>query len=297
VTRHLPALSLLAALALGCAAPVPRVSRGETLATGDTLFDDFFNAVRDVRTEALAAQADELASHAGLIKALGLEPKTSPSSAVGESGLRARRLQDKGVLLHLEIAPDAKLMMVRAKYDPGAEGEALFKAMEEAAKTSLDMRRRLVSVALRAAELERRRVTLRTQASATFRDAPQSKRDEITFELDAAQPVLTDAGERASNAAGSAARFVVELAQAVETGAGSAVVDTKLAKGAKKPPAAPVAAAPPPPVVVAAAAPPKAAPAPAKPAAPRAAPAPAPAKPAAAPAKKKPKGGGDDFEP
>jgi len=308
VTRRLPALTLLAALATaglaaGCAAPISRVSRGETLATGDTLFDDFFIAVRDVRTEALAAQADELASHAGLIKALGLEPKTSPASAVGESGLRAKRLQDKGVLLHLEIAPDAKLMTVKAKFDPGAEGEALFKAMEEAAKSSLDMRRRLVGVALRAGELERRRVTLRTQASATFRDASASKREEIIFELDAAQPVLTDAGERSSNAAGAAARFVVELAQAVETGAGTAVVETKLAKGARKPPAAPIASTPTPPVVVAAATPtprpaPAAAPArpaPAKPAPAATKPAAAPAKPA--PAKKKPKGGGDDFEP
>ena len=287
------ALSALAlALAVGgCAAPIPHVARGETLATGDSLFDDFFVAVRDVRTEALAAQADEQASHAGLVKALGLTAKTLPSAAVDESGLRARRLADKGVLLHLEISPDAKLLTVKAKWDPGADGDALFKAMEDAAKSSLDMRRRLASVALRASELERRRVTLRTQASATFRDAAGSKRDEIVFELDAAQPVLTDAGERAANAAGAASRFVVELAQAVETGAVAAIENSKLAKGAKRPAGQPLAPQAP---VVAAAAATRPAPAPTKPAAAPTRPA-APSAPAT-PAKRKPKGG-DDFEP
>lgn len=301
VTCRRSARPLLAAFALalalvsslgGCAAAIPHVARGETLATGDALFDDFFVAVRDVRTEALAAQADEEASHARFITALGLTAKTPPSSAVDETGLRAHKLSDKGVLLHLEITPDARLLTVRGKWDPGADGDALFKAVEEAAKSSLDMRRRLATVALHAAELERRRVALRTQASATFRDASQSKRDEIVLELDAAQPVLADAGERASNAAGAAARFVVELTQAVETGAVAALENGKLAKGGKKPAPQP---APSPPVIVAAAASPKPAPAPAKPVAAPARPA-APSAGAPAPAKKKPKGV-DDFEP
>ena len=287
--RFLPLLPLVVALATGlggCAAPVAHVTRGEAVATGDASFDDFFTAVREARTEALAAEADEQASHATLIKTLGLEPKTATTAVVDESGLRAHKLQEKGVLLHLEIAPDARLVMVKAKWDPGPDGEALFKAVEGAAKASLEMRRRLAAVVLRAAELERRRVALRGQAPATFRERPQAKRDEIIFELDAAQAVLAEVGEKAANAAGAASRFVVELAQAVETGAGPG--DAKLAKGMKRP-AAPSFA----PAVVASA--------PTAPASrPASAPAPAAAKPAPAPApatpSKKPKGG-DDFEP
>ena len=280
--------------ASGCAAPVAHVTRGETLATGDAAFDDFFTAVREARTEALAAQADEQALHAALIKALGLEPKTATSAVVDESGVRAKRFQEKGLLLHLEIAPEARLVIVRAKWDPGPDGEALLKAVEGAAKASLDMRRRLAAVAGRAVELERRRVELRGQAPATFRDGPQAKRDEIVFELDAAHGVLADVGDRAGNAAGAAARFVVELAQAVETGAGAA--DARLAKGGKRPGApSPAAVFSLPATAPATASRP--APAAARPAA--ASPAPAAARPApAAPAPgKKSKGGGDDFEP
>ena len=44
------------------------------------------------------------------------------------------------------------------------------------------------------------------------------KRDEVLAELDASKAVLADAGDAASRSAGAAARFVVELVQAVETG-------------------------------------------------------------------------------
>lgn len=284
---------LALALAVGCATPVPRVARGEAMTTGNTTFDDFFVAVRQVRSEALAAAADEDATHAGLVKALGLEPKTKRGLAVDESGLRSKRFMEKGVLLHLEIAPEARMLTARGKVDLGPDGEGLIKSMEEAAKTALEMRKRFASVAARAAELEKRRVDLRGQAQAAFREDPQAKRDEVIAELDAAQAVLADALEKANVSAGSAARFVVELAQAVETGAAEALANPK-GKGKKPifaPAPTPVAVVPAPAHVAAApaSAPPKpAASPPPKPAA-------APAKPAA-PAKKKPKGG-DDFDP
>ncbi|MFT3766721.1 MAG: hypothetical protein QM820_14585 [Minicystis sp.] len=301
VARRLLAAAIALTLAAGCAAPVPYVVRGEALTTGNTTYDDFFVAVRQVRSEALAAATDEDAAHAGLVKALGLEATTRRALAVDESALRAKRLSEKGVLLHLELTPDAHLLTARGKVDIGPDGEALLRSMEEAARAGLEMRKRFAAVAARAAELEKRRVDLRAKAPADFRDGPQAKRDELVTELDAAQGVLADALEKANRAAGASARFAVELAQAVETGAEEAA---RPGKGGRKPavtlqpvtPAPPAVASSPSPAPApapAAAAPPKAA-AP-KPAA--AAPKPAaPTAPAAAPAKKKPKGG-DDFEP
>ncbi len=68
--------------------------------------------------------------------------------------------------------------------------------------------------------LEKKRADLRAKADKVFWKEPLEKRDEIEDELDAAKTVLADAGDAATRAAGSASRFVVDLAQAVETGAG-----------------------------------------------------------------------------
>ncbi len=283
------AAGLALGLATGCAAAgTAHIAHGEALTTGNTPYDEFFAALRDVWNEAEAAQGDEETSHAALLKALGLQPMTAAAQVLDESAARAHKLQDKGVLLHLEITPDPRL--VRSKADAG--DDALLKAFEEAARASLEMRKRLASLAARASALDKRRVDLRAQAPDTFRADGQAKLDEVIRELEAAQGVLDNAAAKANHAAGAASRFVVELAQALETGAGEA--SFKLAKGAKRP--AFSVAAPPPVAVAAAPAAPAPAPAP-KPAAPAPKPAAAPApKPAAPPPPKKPKGG-DDFEP
>ena len=267
------AASLLVALTGACSTPSAHVARGEAFATGNTTFDDFFTAVRDVRTDAQAAPGDAEGAPAALLKGLGLESK-APSKALEEAGQRAKKLQDKGILLHLEIAPEPKLMSTRSRADLGPDGETLLKATEGAARAALDLRKRLATIAARAADLEKRRADLHDQAATAFRDEKPAKRDEILAELDASKAVLADAGDGASHAAGAASRFVVELVQAVETGGGTGTTVAEPAKPGrgKKGGFVPKATGP-------------------RPAAPAGAPAAAPAAP-----KKKPKGG-DDFEP
>ena len=51
--RFLAAAAAALALSLGCAVPVSLVSRGEAFVTGNTTYDDFFVAVRQVRSEAV----------------------------------------------------------------------------------------------------------------------------------------------------------------------------------------------------------------------------------------------------
>jgi hypothetical protein len=251
------------------------MAKGEAYTTGNSTFDDFFTAVREVRGEALSAPDDAEAAHGSLLRALGLDAKAATAKALEEAGARAHKLQEKGVLLHLEIAPEPKLLASRGKVDVGADGEALLKAVEGSVKSSLDMRKRLAGVAARAVELEKRRADLVDQAATAFKDDPQSKRKEVMAELDACKVVLADAGDGAGRAAGAASRFVVDLVQAVETGGASVeALAGKPGKGKK----GAVAAAPrggggPAPRAAAAAA---------------TSPAPAP--------KKKAKGG-DDFEP
>jgi hypothetical protein len=284
VTARLLSASLLLALA-ACARPVAHVAQGEAVTTGQNSFDDFFLAVREVRAEALAAANDEEGSHGVLYTTLGLGGDAKALAAIDESGKRAKKLVDKGVLVHLDVAPSARLITARGKTPLDADGEALLRAWEGSARASLEMRKRFVTVAARAAELEKRRADLKNEVPTAFGDA--GKRDAVLLELDAAKDVLASAQDKATSAAGAAARFVVDLAQAVETGA----ADVKPVKGKK--PVFTVQPVSPPPAAVAAA-PAK----PAAPAAPAAKPAaPKPAAPAAAPPPKKKAKGGDDFEP
>jgi hypothetical protein len=281
---------LAAALAAGCAAPMAHVEQGVAYTTGNAAFDEFFAAVKDVRTDAMAGPGDD--PYAALISALGLEPKSPVGLAIDEAGARAKKFTDRGVLLHLEFAPEVRVLALKGKGELGLDVEALIKALEDAVKTSLETRRRFATLATRAAELEKKRVDLRAQALVAFRDDKQAKRDEVIAELDASQKVLAGAGEAASKVAGAASRFVVELAQSVETGAGAMLEPSKLAHGKR---VAPIAAAPipvAPPVTGAA---PVAAAQPAVKAGPAKG-APPPANAAPPPPKKKAKGG-DDFEP
>jgi hypothetical protein len=261
-------LLALVGLSAACSPPPSHVAQGESFSTGNATFDDFFSAVREVRTQALSARDDAEGAHAGLVTALGIEAKAKTSLTLDEAGARAKKLQEKGVLLHLEIAPEPKFVTVHGKADVGPENEALLKAMEGAVRSSLETRKRLASVAAHAAELEKRRAELRDQAPTAFHEEKQPKRDEIIAELDASKAVLADAGEGASRAAGAASRFVVELVQVVETGGGVTPEVPRPAGPRKKGQPGPRVASP------AAKGPPVAAPAPAK--------------------KKK---GGDDFEP
>ncbi len=290
---RLAVLLVASTLSASCSPTLAHVAQGEVYSTGNAPFDEFFLGVRDVRADALAAHADEDSINTGLIKALGIEDKAVSTTALEETALRAKKLQEKGVLLHLEIAPEAKLFAVRGKAELGPDGEALLKAAEAAARSSLEIRKRLAFAVARAAELEKKRVELRAQAPVTFRDEKQGKRDEIIGELDASKTVLADAAESANRSAGVASRFVVELMEAIETGAGAMLEPGKLARGKKSavnlppPPAKPCA-----PVheAVAAAEPHF------KPRAPASNPAGASGAPAPPPPPKKPKGG-DDFEP
>src|SRR5262249_11875904 len=121
-----------ALLGAGCGTPPAKIAQGIALTTGNTTYDDFFTAVRGVRGEALTAESAELASHAGLIKALGLEANAKPPLVIDEAGVRAKKFQERGVMLHLEIAPEPRIVEIKGKVEIGSDNEALIKSMEDA---------------------------------------------------------------------------------------------------------------------------------------------------------------------
>ncbi|HEY4122592.1 MAG TPA: hypothetical protein VGM56_32230 [Byssovorax sp.] len=281
------ALGLAALVSLGCLHSSSHVERGEPFSTGVQKYDDFFKEVIALQNASKQADDEEVEGRSDLVAALGLPAKTDLAVAVGETRTRAQKMKAYGVLMHLELTPDVKLVTSRGKtadeFPP-----ALAQGISESTRKSLDLARRLDEASARAQDLEKARVKLRTDAPDAFRALTQVQRDEIVHELDASADVLVGVQDEAKRHAGRASEFVVGVVTAVETGAAGA--------------AALYATPPPPPAVAVASA---------RAAAPHKAPTkwttklatkPTPAKPPAKPpttapaTKKKPKGG-DDFEP
>jgi hypothetical protein len=217
----LVALAVASAALLSCFSTTSHLQRGEAYATGNPKYDDFFKEVIALRADAERAPAEEVGARADLVTALGLESKTEIGVTVSETRERAKKLRDYGVMLHLELTPDVKLVTAKGKQvdDPPP---ALVSGVVESTRKSLDLTRHLDDVMRQAQDLEKKRIQLRGESQDMFRALPQVKRDEIASELDSAQEVLTGIGETAKKSAGRASEFVVGVVQAVETGAAAA---------------------------------------------------------------------------
>ncbi len=182
---------------------------------------------------------------------LGLEPKAPAALAVGEAEARAKKLREAGVVFHVDLVPDGKVVTAKARGVVNLEADDLAKAAEASTKSAIALSQRLGAVSARA-ELEKIRADLRAQAPATFRGEPQARREEITLELDASAAVLTEASDAGERWGGVAAKFALDLARALEASSAAGASDGPPGKpskgeGAKPPPPVVVATRPPPP--------------------------------------------------
>jgi hypothetical protein len=222
---------MVAALAIGVAACGPsaaqtHVERGEPLVTGVAAYDNFFREVAEVKAEADKAGADLGDASKPLAEAIGAQSSTTPAPDYVRA--EAKKLQMSGTLLHLDLLPEAKVV-TSAK--PDAPTEKLLAAAETTAKGSLSVARRAGEVLLRIADLERRRADLVTTAKASFPN--DGKRAEITRELAGSADALKAAREAAEKNGGAASKLALDLAMALETGAGSGAVAAAKKPGTK----------------------------------------------------------------
>jgi hypothetical protein len=231
---RLAALAALgpAAFSAGCVSETStRVEQGQPVSTGDATYDAFFKQVDELRAEATKAEKDVAEARAALLKALELPAETGSDATIKAAGERAKKLKDGGVLLHLELTPEAKLISTRSKgIDPWSE--TLIKAVEDSAKGTLSLVQRLRAIDGRSLELQTKRRELRAKTKEVFGD----RAEEIERELDATEQTIATAGDLGAKQAGSASYFVLGLASAVETGARGAQPATRVATGRGKPP-------------------------------------------------------------
>jgi hypothetical protein len=208
-------LSLALSIALS-AATSTHVERGETVTTGVAAYDTFFREVAEVKGEADKAGSDLNDAARPLNDAIGPQNKAAPAEAVRAE---AKKLQLSGTLLHLDLLPEAKLV---TSGKPEASSEKLLAAAEQSAKGSIAVARRADELLIRIADLERRLTDLTATAKSSFPD--EGKRNDIARELKGAGAVLAAARKTGEQHGGAASKLVLDLAMALETGAGPGAV-------------------------------------------------------------------------
>jgi hypothetical protein len=235
------ALGLFLALAAaggaaGCAHATTKVEQGLLVTTGNATYDDFFRSVHDLGEEAQKGGTDLADARQKLAAALAAGSTGDADAAVAAVEQRAKALRDQGVLLHLELLPEAKVVAVKSKGTFDAGGETSVKAIEDFARSALALMARMGSMRERAAVLEKTRVDLLAQSASAFKGDAQIKHDELDQELTAAGGVLTKTSDVGASAAGGASSLLVRLMRAVETGAPPSAAALAEAKGKGKKP-------------------------------------------------------------
>lgn len=212
-----------------------QVAQGELYRSGDSEYDAFFREVHDVQSEAESGSEGEPA-HAPLRDALGLKKSASSTKALDETQKRVTELKEGGLLLHLQITPEPKLVRVQEKQRGPIDDEleALFEAVEQAASDSLEDAESLRALRKRTTELEKKRAKL-VKSGEPDKGKLEVSTKQLQAELEASEAVLANAASTFSAQAGDAAWFVVELARAVESGGADAKPPPPPAPKPKKP--------------------------------------------------------------
>jgi hypothetical protein len=212
--------ALLVALCLAtlpaCSAYVTRIDHGGSYASGTSDFDELFDA-----TGALEGRVGELAAARQaavekLAKALGASAEGDTSDVLLALGGRAKKLQAAGVLLHLTLTPEPKVLASGGEAPPEGADQAALEAVETAGKEAIPLFVKGYELAAEVRALRGKREALASRVGASFPD--ESKRQEVVAELGAAEKVLAERQKGAEYEAGQAAALLVGMARVLETG-------------------------------------------------------------------------------
>lgn len=214
----------LGVAACGGAPPPTRIEQGQAVTTGAASYDELFQKVLDVRERASRAEREREKVTEPLRSALGLAGASDLEATIAAARARAGELKGKGLLLHLQLTPEVKLLVVKQGGTKEEAPEPFVKAVEEAVRGSIEVSRRLGELADRTAQVEKQRETLSTSVQRDF-EREGKKAAELVRELDASKRVLEEARIAGEIEAGEASRLVLELASAIETGAVGAKVE------------------------------------------------------------------------
>ncbi len=224
---------LLTALATsGCVAAEPgrsRIATGDTYASGEQKFDDFFTDVSNLRFRADEANGDKLLREK-IAKSVGLKDGALRDETIAGARTRSEELKKNGGKFFVVVAAQPKLILKNGA-EESKDAATFAKTIEDVIRDGIELSDNLDGMAKEALALEQRAASLKEDAAQLQGD----KRAEVEREIDGSIEVLQRSRLRAEGEAGRALRYVVLLASAVDSGAAAELLALQVDTTAKKP--------------------------------------------------------------
>jgi hypothetical protein len=222
-------------LALGCVTQLgpsevagTKLAQGEEFVTGNSKYDEFFASTRNLLSRTNGLQSPVL--HRPVAGMLELKDKNDQAATFAAAKERVGKLKEKGSSVFAVLVPEPKLVHKLDGSDRTAP--ALMNGFENALREGISRARQFEAIAREVDVLDATLTSLEGETGSSFDDV--ELRASVDRELEAARILLGEARLRADAESGRALRFVVGLAEAVDTGSAEKLASSE----------APVAAAP-----------------------------------------------------
>ncbi|MBI4950391.1 MAG: hypothetical protein HY908_00010 [Myxococcales bacterium] len=243
----------LAAPLAACAAKHSKLEDGQSVTTGKKSYDGYFAKVAALRDKVKSLESDSVRE--ALLAAVDVKKEASLAELMATTSQRAVHARDYGLLMGLRLSQKPKVVTVRGEMAIDPKDQRLLAAVEESATRTLERYREYSELLTEASELSAEVQELTDGVGKLPNEDPD--RDLLRAELAGAERLLDDSQRKLQKEARSLARFALELAIAVDTGADAAQSERCDAllkddgkpgkKPPKKPPVGPVGPVPPPP--------------------------------------------------
>lgn len=215
------ALFLVALLATGCigifGSTQSQLEQGESVETGRRSFDEYFEAVAELRDEVDSLDDDLFELREPMVEVLETDVEISLPALLDETRRRAGKFRDFGVTLNLRLTPNPKLVRAHGELEPDDKQLSLLAAVEQSADRGMKTFRQYSGLLERAVGLEAKRSELAEQIDRLPDNF--AKRELVETEIVAAGRVLRQIESKLTKDTRTIAHFLLGLAAAVDTGA------------------------------------------------------------------------------
>jgi len=208
----------VALLTTACAASNQSLlEQGESVDTGRRSFDEYFEAVAELRDEVDGLDEELFELREPMIEVLETDVEISLPALLDETRRRAGKFRDFGVTLNLRLTPNPKLVRAHGELEPDDKQLSLLAAVEESAHRGMKAFRQYSELLERAVGLEAKRSELAEQIDRL----PEhfAKRDLVETEIVGAGRVLRQIETKLTKDTRTISHFMLGLAAAVDTGA------------------------------------------------------------------------------
>lgn len=210
----------LASGATGCLGGAgSQLERGESVSTGQANFDEYFEAVAQLRDKVAGLDSDMFPVRQPLTEQLETGTEVSMTELLAKVRERVEKLKGFGMTMALVLDPQPKIVTQHGKLEADLKDERLALAIEDSGKRAFATFKELGLLMMKAAELEAQRAALAEKLDRVPAEDPN--RGVIEDELVGAGRVLQKAQEKLLGDSRTLALYLVSLSDAAYSGATS----------------------------------------------------------------------------